>query len=181
MKYDALWIQNKLKNEGSCSVAMLMHWCDLDYPQAVALLRQLIGRGWLAEQAQGSCYLVQPENLQLRKLRRPEAERLYPQLTRKQIRVLLCIADGGADLEQLHKTVRGVIDLPDVVEELCHIRLIHCCNSRYYLRISKSAAQLLGRLLVARPERLVDREQVSDQELWQRRAQKLLDEYYGAA
>lgn len=181
MNTDVLWLQNKLKEEGSCSVAQLMHWCGLTYPQAVELLQLLINRGWLEPRIRGMAYAVQPENLKLRKLQRSEAEKLYPQLTRRQVRVLSCIADGKADHDQMRKPLRSVLDLPEILQELIKWRLIYCYDERYYLCISRSEAKLLEQLLWARPERLIDQDVVADPVMWQMRAQKILDDHYGAA
>ena len=178
MKTDMYLLQNRLKTEGGCSLPQLMLWCGLDYPAASSLLRQLIRRGWVSGRAEGVRYGVQPENLRLRKLRRREAECLFPKMNRYEVALLVRISEEcGVDRLPLDRAARSISRAEEALEELKKRRLIYCYDGKYFPCIGYAEAMLLQELTRVRVD-ILDEDEETDGEQWQQRAKVILDRFY---
>lgn len=141
-------LQNILRQMEDVSTPWLQQELSLTYTEAKEMLTQLMLRGWVSKAVQGNRHKVLKENLNLRKIRRSEAQGLYENITADWIAAINCIQkkSSGATLGEIRAAVREEEQVEQTVDALLNYGLIYCVDALYFSRIRKNDASALYQL-----------------------------------
>lgn len=156
----ALDIQEALKNTDAVSVPWIQSKYELSYYEAKAFLEQLIVRGWVKEEPNGTRYEVLQDNLCLRKIERTEVNKLIENINSDCISALNCIQKKnatGASFGELTSAVRGDDDTNAAIKTLTNHMLIYCVAGNYFSRVSQVTIKVLSDVVKMKREREVNR------------------------